>query len=815
MSPACFHCGLPVTVPGRWRAPVLGEAREFCCGGCRAVAETIAGGGFARYYETRAALPAQPPAQPGESCALYDEPGALREFAARAADVEGALEATFLIEHVRCAACLWLVEQALRRQPGVVRADVNFATHRAQVTWDPRLTRPSALIGALHALGYGAQPFDPRRRRDTEQARRRAELWRLFVAGFGAMQVMMYAFPAYLDEGTGTLSRESGSLMRWASLLLTLPVILIACGPFFSGAWRELKRLRPGMDTPIALGIAAGFAASVWATVTGEGPVYFDSISMLVFLLLGARWLEAAARERSTRSLDRLARWIPDFALRLDAGAAVRVAASELAPGDRVLVAAGERVPADGVVETGYSSVDESLLTGESRPIACGPGAFLTGGSTNLEQPLVMKVERSGAETRAAAIARLVERGAASRPRLVADADAVAAVLIYVVLGVALLAGLYWQSLWIAAAVLVVVCPCALALAAPMALASAAGQFARHGVALAKSSAIETLAHATDVVLDKTGTLTEGRFSIAGVDILGAMGERDCLLLARRLEQGSRHPLARAFGSEAATVPAERLREYPGRGIEGWAAGRRIRIGTRAFCSEIVPGRAPAHAADMFTRVYLADEAGCLAIFSLRDALRPGSARAVEGLKAAGLRVHLLSGDNPSAVEAAAQALGIEKAFGGLNPEDKLAFVENLQNQGRIVVMVGDGINDAPVLARADVSVAMSGGADLAQRQADLLLLASSVEPIVDAFGVARHTMRIVRQNFAWAIAYNVLALPAAALGWIGPWEAAVGMAASSLIVVLNGLRLEQARVTESSWKASTSSSPSPSRSYS
>ena len=810
MAPACFHCGLPVAGPGRWRAPVRGEVREFCCAGCEAVAQTIVAGGFERYYETRS-MPAQTPAGGAPPASIYDEPAAQREFAASAK--EGGLEATLILDGVRCGACLWLIEAALRRQPGVRRADVNYATHRAQVAWDPERTRLSAIIGTVRALGYDAAPWDPRRADDMERGARRAALWRLFVAGFGAMQVMMYAFPAYLDEGAGTLSRESEQLMRWASLLLTLPVMLFSCGPFFSGALRELRRLRPGMDTPIALGIAAGFAASAWATVTGEGAVYFDSISMLVFLLLGARYLEGMARRRATRALDRLARWSPDFALRLDAGTAVRVAAHALSPGDRVLVAAGERVPADGVVETGRSSVDEALLTGEARPVACGPGQALTGGSTNLEQPLVMRVTRAGAQTRAAAIARLVERGAASRPRLVAGADAVASVLTWVVLAVAVAAGLYSHSLWIAAAVLVIACPCALALAAPVALASAAGQLARRGVALARASALETLARATDVVLDKTGTLTEGRLSIERVQLLGARGEEECLALARGLEAASRHPLARAFG-EGAAAAVTGAQETPGRGVEGRAGGWCMRIGTLAFCRELC-GIAPAVAEGGASRVYLADENGFLAAFALRDALRPESAGAVDALRAAGLRVHLLSGDEPASVWQAANALGIDAAAGGARPECKFEYVRDLQARGRVVAMVGDGINDAPVLAQADVSVAMAGGADIAQRQADLILLGNSPAALADALATARRTLRIIRQNFAWAIAYNALALPAAALGWIGPWEATVGMAASSFVVILNALRLEPVESRNTSWKASKSSSLSPSRSYS
>jgi Cu2+-exporting ATPase len=805
----CFHCGLPVAAAGRWRAPVLGAPREFCCAGCQAVAGAIAAAGFGRYYEAREQPGVKPVPLPG--ALAYDDPLAQRQFAVE--EGPGRRSATLILEGIRCAACLWLNESALRRVPGVLRADVNYATRRAQVSWDPGRTRLSLIIEALRAIGYDAFPYDPARQAASERDARRGALWRLFVAGLGAMQVMMYAFPAYVDEGAGTLSRDAEGLMRWASLLLTLPVIVFSCGPFFSGAWSELRRLRPGMDTPVALGIAAGFAASAWATVTGTGAVYFDSIAMLVFLLLGARYVELAARQRAALSLDRLARWSPSFALRLEGGVPRQVQAHELAPGDRVMVPAGEHVPADGIVEEGRSSVDESLLTGEPVPLAKSAGSALAAGSVNIEQALVMRVERAGADTRAAAIARLVERGAASRPRLVAAADRLAHILTWIVLAVAVLAGLHSGSGWVAIAVLVATCPCALALAAPIAFTRATGELLARGVALTRAGALEKLAGATDVVLDKTGTLTAGRFCIAQVDLLGTPGDAECLALARGLEASSRHPLARAFaGGPAATVTD--AVNVPGQGIEARHAGRRVRIGTEAFCRELTGKAAQATALRAgLTPVYLADETGWLAVYQLEDMLRDDAAEAIEHLRWAGLRVHLLSGDHPATVAAAAGRLGIEIRTGGATPQAKFDYVARLQRAGRVVAMVGDGLNDAPVLARADVSFAMGGGADAAQRQADFVLLGNSLDEVRRAVGLSRRTIRIVRQNFAWALAYNAIALPLAATGWIGPWEAAVGMAASSLIVVLNAMRV--AGNGGEKWKASTFSSPSPSPSYS
>jgi Cu2+-exporting ATPase len=787
---------------------VLGAEREFCCAGCAAVARTIVAGGFQRYYETR-----QPPEAGGVRAplaedlpptAIYDDPEAQRQFVA--APSEHVREATLILDRIRCAACLWLNEQWLRRQAGVLRADINYATQRAQIAWDARRTQLSTILEAVRAIGYDAYPYDPRRQDALVRRENRRALWRLFVAGFGAMQVMMYAFPAYVDAGAGTLSADAEQLMRWASLVLTLPVVLFSAQPFFAGAWQDLRARRVGLDVPIALGIAIGFAASTWATLAARGEVYFDTVCSLVFLLLGARYVESLARRRAARQLEPLARWMPSFALRLadpaNDASATRVAAYALRAGDRVLVPPGERIPADGEVERGSSSADESLLTGEARAVAKTPGALLVGGAVNLEQPLVMRVTRAGADTQAAAIARLVERAAAGRPRLVERADRLARALTALVLAVAGLAFVYWlhadpaRAPWIAVAVFVVTCPCALALAAPIVLTRANGLLLARGAALTRSRAIEALERATDIVLDKTGTLTEGRLVLSGVNLVDAARRGEYLALARALEASSRHPVARALADAQPASPmpqASELRNFPGHGVEGLVAGRRVRIGNEDFCHELCGRLLPrefTHASREQTAVYLADETGWLAEFVFEDQLRDDARAAVDAFKARGLAVHLLSGDAPAVAESLARRLGIDSFAGGATPQDKFAYVERLQHAGRVVAMAGDGLNDAPVLAAADVSFAMAGGADAAQLQADVVLLGEGrLLAIEDAFVAARGAMHAIRQNLAWALAYNAIALPLAAAGWIGPWEAAVGMAASSFIVVLNAMR--------------------------
>ena len=774
---ACFHCGLPVCGARAPRAFLLGAEREFCCAGCEALARTIVEGGFEDYYRTRTALAAAP-----------NNYGPDPEFPADAS------EASLILEGVRCTACLWLIEQVLRRASGIIRAEVNYATERAHLVWDPAKTSLGALLGAIRAVGYDAAPYDPQRAEERRRRERRSALGRLFVAGFGAMQVMMYAFPAYISDGE--LTAEASQVMRWASLAITLPVLLFACQPFFAGAAAELRQRRLGLETPIALGLAGGFLASAWATITGAGAVYFDSISMLAFLLLAARYAQLVATRRAGALLDRLLAWTPP---------------GTLAPGDEVTVAPGERIPADGIVIAGASSADESLLTGESRPVAKRPGDALIAGAVNFEQPLTMRVRRAGAQTQAAAIARLAERAAAQRPRLVAAADRIGRHLTLVVLVAAAAAAWLQHDVWIAVALLVATCPCALGLAAPIVLTRANARLLERGALVTRSSAHEALARVTDIVFDKTGTLTEGRLTLARVLTLGGESGAVCLAAARSLEATSRHPAAQAFGA-GVTVALEGVVHTPGEGIEARRGAGRVRIGAERYCEALAGTPAPCHPHFDASWVFLAREGEWLAAFELRDALRPEAAGLVAALRSRGIAVHLASGDRAEAGAAMARSVCIERFAGAMTPQDKCDYVERLQRAGRVVAMVGDGLNDAPVLARADVSFAMASGADATQLRADVILTGNRLSAIVDALDVSRRAMRLVRENFAWALAYNTAVLPLAAVGLIGPWEAALGMAASSIIVLLNASR--PLDITPR-WKASTSSSPSRSYSYS
>jgi len=774
----------------------------MCCAGCQVVAETIAGHGLAGYYRSRSAYAARQEADAArDNLTLYDQPEVQREFVR---DSGESREATLMLEGITCAACIWLNEQHLSQLPGLQAVEINYTTHRARVQWDPRTLKLSQILHAVQAIGYRAYPSTRAAAEEVRKRENRSALWRLFVAGFGMMQVMMYALPAYLADD-GSMSADIEQLMRLASFILTVPVIFYSAAPFFRGAWRDIRLRRLGMDVPVALGIGVSFAASVYATIVAAGEVYFDSITMFVFFLLCGRYLEMRARQKAAASLEYLDRALPLAAHRLVNYPAGRdtqeIPAVSLVPGDFVLVRPGEVVPGDGVLVAGETETDESLLTGESRPVAKRLGAEVVAGAVNRLSPAVVRVERVGEATRASHIRRLTERAASQRPRLVELTDRVAAWFVAGVLLVAAGTALYWLSveparaLWIAVAVLVVTCPCALSLATPTALAVAVGSLARRGVVATRGHAVEALSRVTHVVFDKTGTLTEGRLSLDEIDLLGAADRASILSIACALEQASEHPIARALlaasdGLQASRPTVEALRSVAGAGLEGRIDGICYRIGNEDFVAALAGTGIQRRRLQGATPVWLGSEHGWLALFAFTDAVRPEAGEVVKALAAEGKHVLILSGDEPSAVAPVAQRLGVSDYAGGLSPEEKHARVKTLQGLGAVVAMVGDGVNDAPVLAQAQLSIAMGSGAVLSQAQSDLVLLSGRLGGLLDALGTSRRTMVIVRQNLIWAAAYNVVALPLAVTGYVTPWMAGLGMALSSLLVVLNALRL-------------------------
>ncbi len=797
----CFHCELPVPPGCTLAVEHDGQRRPVCCAGCQAVAEAILAAGLGDYYRLRSA-----PAPRGEALvpeqlrelAIYDRPDVERGF------LEGggqdAKEASLILEGTECAACAWLIERRLGTLPGVLEAQVNYSTRRARVRWDPRRQRLSELLAEVRRIGYQAYPYDPRRQDEVLARERRDRVRRLAIAGLLGAQVMMLAAGLYLGDWMGMEARYR-ALLRWASLVLAVPLVGYCAAPFFAAAWRDLRNRRPGMDVPVALGIAIAFAASVHATLTGRGEVYFDSLAMFVFLLLLARMIEFAVRRRNAALIEALTHSAPEMARRIDpaSGAEERVPAAELAPGDRVRVRPGDTVPVDGRILAGASTLDETLLSGESRPLARGPGEAVIAGSVNYDSPLEVLAERTGADTTRAHVAALVERAQGERAPLARLADRVAVLFVAAVLALAAAVALAWwqidpqRALAITVAVLVVTCPCALSLATPVAATVAIDALARNGLVATRAAAVERLASVRRVVFDKTGTLTRGRLRLRAALPAPGVGRERLLALAAALERGSEHPVARALREAAGAIPvpaSTELRNHPGGGVEARIDGLLHRLGTPRFALPPGAGWSEPAAEPSDTVVVLADERRLLGVLVLGDELRPDAAALVATLHRAGLATALLSGDRPEVARAVAERLGIEEATGGLRPEDKLERLRALRAAGEPLAMIGDGINDAPVLAAADCSVAMGGGAALAQASADLVLASDRLADLGRGLAIARRARAVTRQNLAWALLYNAVALPAAAAGWVPPWAAALGMSLSSLAVLGNSLRI-------------------------
>lgn len=806
---ACYHCGQPVPDEVDLAVRISDSPRAMCCNGCQAVAQAIVDNGLADYYQSRDALPeSRREALPEvlDNLRLFDHADFQKSFVRALGENER--EASLILEGITCAACIWLNEQHVSRLPGVIAVDINYTTRRARLRWDDARIKLSDVLAAIAAIGYRAYPYDPARTEELARKERRDALWRVWVAGFGMMQVMMYAIPVYLAEGDMTADIES--LMRWASLLLTLPVVFYSAAPFFRNAWRDLKFRRVGMDVPVALGVGSAFVASIWATLVADGEVYFDSVTMFVFFLLGGRFLEMNARQRAVGVTEALAKLLPAFAECLPGFPAERtpskVVVADLQQGDVVLVRPGGSIPSDGRVLEGSSSVNEALLTGESLPVAKGIGDAVTGGAINVESPLVVRVEQVGEGTRLSAIVRLMERAAMEKPRIVELADRIASRFVTALLLVAAAVALAWwfidpgKALWITVSVLVVTCPCALSLATPIALTVASGVLAREGLLVTRGHAIETLARATHFVFDKTGTLTSGRMRLLEVLPLGASTE-DGLRLAGLLEGSSEHPIAQVFRAEAAgrapwPAVAEAVQSLPGSGIAAHIQGEEYRIGRPDYVAELVgqplPEAGAALAARGDTVIALGSATGWLALFALGDEVRREAAPLVAELLASGRRVVLLSGDAPAVAARVAGLLGIPEVHGGVSPQGKHDFVARLQADGAVVAMVGDGVNDAPVLAQAQVSVAMGGGSQLARTQADLVLLSENLDHLRRGVHLSGRALKVIRQNLVWSFAYNFIALPLAMLGFVTPWMAGIGMSGSSLLVVLNSLRLQR-----------------------
>ena len=761
------------------------------------MAQTIRAAGLCDFYVQRTEHAATP-SDEHDPWSQYD---LVTTDGARGSGADDRREIYLLLEGIRCAACAWLVETYVRRLAGVVEFDINFATRRARLVWAVSQISLSSVLRAVVEIGYRAYPYDAQRREALARREGRKLLTRTAVALLAMMQVMMFSVPGYVSSDG--VEPDYQRLLDWASLVLTLPVVLYCAMPFFSGALRDLRIRRLGMDVPVALGVGAAFVASAWATVAGSGAVYFDSATMFIALLLVARYVEFRARERAGAAIEALARERPHTAERFaNYPASDRtecVAASRLTPGDVVQVSTGASIPADGEVLAGCSSVEEALLNGESWPRAKAPGCTVLAGSVNRESPLIVRVTAAGDSTAAAALSRLVARAAEARPRAARIADRAAAWFVAALLIFAAGAALAWWAidpsrvLIVTFAVLVVSCPCALSLATPAALASAAGALGRRGILAVRPDALEALSRVTHLVIDKTGTLTSGAIRLMAVEATGSLDRDRALAIAAALERGSAHPIATAVRNAGGrAMSAGEVVAIQGQGVEGVVEGRRYRFGRPAWVGALHDAPLPVDAVADATAICVAlgDSSGWLARFSFGEALREGAIELVAAARNTGIAVSLVSGDRLPVVEHAAQLAGIAQGVSDATPEVKRAFIAERQREGHVVAMIGDGINDAPSLAQADVSLALADASALTQWTADIVVVSEDLRDVGRALDGARRTFRVIRQNVAWALVYNLIAIPLAAAGYVHPLAAAVGMSVSSILVVANASRL-------------------------
>jgi Cu2+-exporting ATPase len=734
-----------------------------------------------------------------------DEPAEWESFSQKNSDDSAEWESRLAIEGMHCTACSINVEKALRAVDGVRSASVNASSGRASVVWSSDLTKPSDWMRAVKLAGYRAVPAADAFIQDNRRKTQRLMLWRLVVAGFCMMQVMMYATPIYFAN-PGEMTTEAINLMRWASWILTLPVLCFSCGPFFTNAFNDLKQKQISMDLPVTLGILVTFLVSSAATFEPSGwwgnEVYFDSLTMFVFFLLTGRWIELRMRDNTAGALDVLMRRIPTSVERLKSdGSIERVAVRNLHVNDVVRILPGEAFPADGTIIQGSTNVDEALLTGESRAILKQVDSDVIAGSHNLTASVEVRINQIGQSTRYAQIVALMERVAVDKPRLALLADRIAKpFLLAVLLEAAVSAILLWptdhgRALMAAVAVLIVTCPCALSLATPAAMLTMAGALARNGVLVRRMQALEALTTIDTVIFDKTGTITEDRMTVGQVNTTHPFTEAQVLQIAAELAKHSLHPVSRALVEAAKKCPSDtqqhqimHVQEVTGSGLIADSAYGLLKLGSGTFCGlDPLKTAKPDSSA---SSVYMTKDGVWLASFEIIEAIKEDAIVAIRKLQESHIHVKILSGDRWDSVKRIASIVGVEDNIGNCSPQDKLTHIQLLQEQGRQVAMVGDGLNDGPVLASAHVSIAMGQAVPLAQAQSDFVVLSGQLARVPNLIHQAKRTMAIVKQNLIWAALYNAICVPLAVLGFLPAWLAGLGMALSSLLVIMNAARL-------------------------
>ena len=802
----CFHCGLPIPLEAAFHARLDDAERDFCCIGCQSVCSAIYEAGLQGYYQRtpEGVLLAPPPELP-KDIEIYDFDEVQQEFTTSSGDIR---DIHLLVEGIHCAACVWLIERGLQRTPGVQSADVNLAAKRLHLRWDNSRSKLSDLIRALAKIGYAAVPYDPESAEGVIQKSNRAMLYRLFFAGFAMMNMLWISIALY----SGADHDEFRQFFHWVGLALATPTLLYSGYPFYRGALGGLRGGHLTMDMPIAIGLSVTYAYSLYVTITHSaiGEVYFDTVTNLIFVILIGRYLEGMFRHQAVSATKRLMELQPRVAIVMRDGLEQMTPIRGVKLGDHVLIKPGYKVSVDGVVLEGHSAVDESMLSGESVPVGKSAGAQVFAGTTNTNGALLVEVRAQLQDTTLSRIIRLVEEAQSSKAPIQRLADAIVPWFVLVTLICATITFFIWNShdfeiaLMAATSVLIITCPCALGMATPMSIAVASGLGAKHGILVKNGLVLETLSKVTHFVFDKTGTLTEGKMSVAQVHVAAGCNEQELLQFAAAVERYSEHSVAKAIVEETELrqlmfrdLGADGFQATAGLGVEARVAGYSVLLGSAEWLirhgielDAELQTRAHELETQAMSCVYMAREGKHVAIIALADKLRSDAQQMISELRAAGITLTLLTGDRRPVAEAVARQLGGMEVIAEVLPQDKDQVIRRLQQSGAVVAMVGDGINDAPALIRADVGIALGSGTDVSVESADIVLMYNELDKVRQATQLSRRTLLTIKQNIGLSFVYNAIMVPLAMMARVNPLVAAISMPISSLIVIGNAARI-------------------------
>ncbi|WP_394205981.1 heavy metal translocating P-type ATPase [Shewanella waksmanii] len=792
---SCFHCAEPVTTGSQFVTVINDQPRLMCCPGCQAVSQAIIDAGLTNYYKFRTEPGSRQTALVPDELnhySAFDLPEVQQDFVHHQAELSST---SLTIDGITCAACAWLIEHRLKHIPGINSIKVNSTTERAAIKWDNTQIQLSEILNHISQIGYQAAPYQVDEQEKQSKENSRKFLLRLGLAGFATMQVMMFALALYSEYFTD-LEVEYRDYFRWVSMIFAAPVVFYSAQPFYFSAVRGMLVGRLNMDVSVSIAICGAYIASCIATVQGTGEVYFESVSMFTFFLLLGRYLEQNARQKAAMSANNLHKLVPLTANRVNQdGSIEEIPAKKLQVGDTVLVKPGEALPADGFVIKGETGVDEAMLTGEQTPVIKSLDSQVYAGTINLDHPLTVSITAVGQQQLVAEIMRMQEDAANTKPKVAEYVDTISNYFTWTILIIAAITYIVWRiywpedAFWVTLSVLVATCPCALALATPTAVTCATGLFTRLGIVAKKPGVFEKLPQIEHVVFDKTGTLTCGALTIESIKTFQEVDEEACLKIASALERQSLHPLAAAFNANSQGLVVENAKNVPGFGISGNIGANKYSLGSAAFCQVSAKALSSSDSQTDKQQVYLADESGLLASFTVIDEIRADAKDAVLALKQQNMAISIASGDCSNHVEQVAKSLEITDLHKGMSPADKLSLIQTLERK-KATAMFGDGINDAPVLAGANLSIAMGSGAHVTKNSADIVLLSNQLSRFPEAIKIAKFTQKVIKQNLWWALGYNLFIIPLAVTGHVVPYIAAIGMSASSLIVVANSLRL-------------------------